>query len=73
MTFFEQPKFKQQPEPEPEDRKQDKVPPQIITIDGSNLIKEVPDNKDIPEGKIDIITMFYSVPFNYDPQTGEMK
>lgn len=79
MSFFEKMKIK--PEQEPEAQEQPKynreniprVPPEQIIIDGSNWIKEVTDNKDIPEGKVDILTPFGWQPFTPGPEVEEIK
>jgi hypothetical protein len=71
MTFFQQPKFRDQ-QPQREESPQD-VPPHMVVIDGGNLIKLVEDNPEIPEGKTDIQAPFGWVPLNYNPETGEMK
>lgn len=73
MTFFQQPKFKEQTKQAETPQHPQDVPPHMVVIDGGNLIKLVEDNPDIQPGKTDIQTPFGWVPLNYDPQTGEMK
>lgn len=64
----EVPTKKSEPEPKPEPR----VDPRLILIDGTGLIKEVTDNPDIPDAKVDIGQGMARQwqPLNYNPSTG---
>jgi hypothetical protein len=80
LTFF--PNQGPRPAPEQKEQQQDrqeqqqKVDPRMVIIDGSNLIKVVEDNPEIPEGKVDRglgMAGPYGMwqPSNYNPETGE--
>jgi hypothetical protein len=78
MSFFpsmkdEEPKAQQEQE-QPQPQKPPKIDPRFIIIDGTNLVKLVEDNPDIPVGKTDrgIFEAGLWIASNYNPATGEM-
>lgn len=78
MSFFNYaPKQEQaQPEPTPkEDQPKPKMNPFRVLIDGEGLIKQITDNPEIPDSKVDIGDGMARLwqPLNYNPTTGKIE
>lgn len=73
MSFFNYQVKEEETPPEP--KPEEKIDPRMVIIDGTNLVKLVEDNPEIPEGKTDVGIFQLDVwePMNYDIKTGEMK
>jgi hypothetical protein len=74
MSFFSYQHNAGAARPSAEPQPEMKVPPHMVIIDGTNLVKLVEDNPEIPEGKTDAGSGVHGFwqPLNYNPATGEM-
>lgn len=76
MSFFsyQPPPGAERPQPDAPTQPEMKVPPHMVIIDGTNLVKVVADNPEIPEGKTDVGNGEFRhwQALNYNPATGGM-
>lgn len=75
MSFFSYKPQEEKPGvPPSQSEKEMNIPPHMIIIDGTNLVKLIEDNPELPEGPTDIGNGQFGVwrPCNYNPETMEI-